>query len=85
LIEKVLRQHPAIHEAVACPIKNPNHEDQIKVWVSLRESATVSIDDLHDFCKKNLPGYLQPDAIEVVTYFERDLSGKILRNLHNKS
>lgn len=85
LIEKVLRQHPAIHEAVACPIKNPNHEDQIKVWVSLRESATISIDELNDFCRKNLPGYLQPDAIEVVTYFERDLSGKILRNLHNKS
>ncbi|HPC36329.1 MAG TPA: class I adenylate-forming enzyme family protein [Candidatus Marinimicrobia bacterium] len=85
LIEKVLQQHPAVREAMVCPIKVPNHEDQIKASVSLRESGSVSIDELNEFCRNNLPGYLRPDLIDIVAYFERDLSGKILRNLVNKS
>jgi len=82
IIEKEVCRHPDVADAVAIQAE---HDEKIKLYVILKESSALSDNELMNYCQQNLPGYLWPEMIEIVTHFERDLSGKIFRNLLNKS
>lgn len=82
-IEKVLKEHPAIQNVIAVPIRQVDSDDQIKLYI--QASGEIDENQVREYCQEHLPPYLQPEAIEFVHYFERDLTGKILRNIVNKT
>lgn len=85
MIEHIVKHHPAVKDVAVGLLTAANGDEQLKLFVILRESESAGIEELTEFCQKNLPVYLRPDAIEIVSHFEHDLSGKVLRNMLNKS
>jgi len=84
-IENVIAKHPAVSEVIVVPGENNGRDDQIKVNIIVREGASVTREEIIEYCRNNLPGYLQPEIIEFFSYFERDITGNVLRNHLNKS
>jgi len=82
-IESILRTHPQIANAIAIAQHQLEGDDQLKLLIL--PAGELSEAEVWAFCQSHLPPYWQPNAIELVQYFERDYTGKTLRNLVNKT
>ncbi|OBJ83294.1 AMP-binding protein [Mycobacterium sp. 1245852.3] len=78
-VEDVLYTHPAVHEAAVVGVPDPYRGENVKAYVSLKEGATCSADDLISFCKQNMAAYKYPREIEIVDDLPKTNTGKILR------
>ncbi|MDD4242007.1 MAG: long-chain fatty acid--CoA ligase [Smithellaceae bacterium] len=78
-LEEILYTHPAVGDAVAIGIPDPVMGEEIKVYVVLKEGATASAEDLHQYCREHLAKNKWPRQIELATSLPRNPMGKILR------
>jgi len=84
-IEKVLRESSKIKDVVAVPVHQTEYNDAIKICIIPADDAQLSTDEMMNICQSRLPRFLTPEIVEFYNHFERDQSGKILRNLLNKN
>ncbi|MBS94852.1 MAG: long-chain-fatty-acid--CoA ligase [Chromatiales bacterium] len=79
-IENIVTQHPDILEAacVGVPGDDPGEED-VKLFVVIREGADISPQSVRDYCKENMTAYKVPGAIEFVDHLPKSNVGKVLR------
>ncbi len=82
-IEEVLFRHEAIKDVAAVGIPDPSVGEWIKVYVALKDEykGRVSVDDLIEWCRKNLAPYKIPKEIEFRDQLPRTIVGKLLRRL----
>lgn len=80
-IERVLTSHPDILDAAAVGAPNEEMGEEVKAIVVPRSPATLSEEDVLQFCKANLAGYKRPRSVEFVTAIERDALGKLNKRL----
>lgn len=78
-VEDVLREHPAVHDAVAVGEKNNIAGELVKVFVILEEGARATAKELTAFCRERLAHYKVPRKIGFVTEYPLSPSGKVLR------
>lgn len=78
-VENVLREHPAVCEAVAVGEKNSIVGELVKAFVIPEERAQVSARELIDFCRERLAHYKVPRKIGFVEEYPLTPSGKVLR------
>lgn len=76
--------HPAVAESAAVAVPSEWGEDEVKLVVTLSESASVEPEELHEFLASRLPKFMIPRYIEVVDILPRTPTLKvrkvILRN-----
>ncbi len=78
-VEAVLRQHPAVAEAVVIGIPHPEWGQQVAAAVQVKPDHTLTADHLIAFARQHLAGYKQPRQIVFVAEFPQTASGKIIR------
>jgi long-chain acyl-CoA synthetase len=78
-IESVVTEHPAVLECGCVGVPDPRSGQAVKIFVVLRESASVSGDELIDFCRERLTGYKMPRYVEFRASLPKTNIGKILR------
>lgn len=84
-VEDVLREHPAVHDAVAVGEKNSIAGELVKAFIILEDGASVTAKEITSFCRERLAHYKVPRKIGFVTEFPLSPAGKILRReLRNK-
>lgn len=80
-VEAVLKQHPAVEDAVVFPVPHPTLGEDVAAAVTLRDSMTIHPQTLRDFAAGALAHFKLPSTIVVVDEIPRSTIGKIQRAL----
>jgi len=75
-VEKALKHHPSVYDAVVVGTPNPRFGEQVTAVVQARAGETPSEDELSEFAAKHLARYKLPRAIVFVDEMVRSPSGK---------
>jgi long-chain acyl-CoA synthetase len=78
-IDEALLRHPAILEAAAFAVPDPNYGQDIAAAVILKPGAAVSSEELAAWCLRELGKYKSPRSFHVVTELPKGPSGKVQR------
>jgi acyl-CoA synthetase (AMP-forming)/AMP-acid ligase II len=78
-VEEILYQHPAVKEGAIIGIPDPYWVERVHAVVVLKEGASLTSDELIDFCKKRIARYKAPKSVEFVESLPKTPSGKVLK------
>ena len=78
-IEKVLRQHPAIQDAVVLAREGVPGDMYLAAYVVFHEKQTATIGDLQSHVLKHLPNYMLPSAFVFLEALPLTSNGKVDR------
>jgi long-chain acyl-CoA synthetase len=80
-VETVLKEHPAIADAVIVPIPMTQTADRIKAVVTLRSpQSPFSADELKEYARGRLSGFKVPRVVEIRESLPRTATGKVIRS-----
>jgi amino acid adenylation domain-containing protein len=76
-VEAVMRQHPAVQEAVALPVEVPGEGKRLVAFAVPRRTDTlVQVSELRRFLEDRLPPYLRPSHLSLIDSVPLTLQGK---------
>ncbi len=78
-VEAAILEHPAVEDAAVIGIPHDVLGEDIAAFVELRQSATLSVDELRSFCAERLADYKVPRKITFVDALPRNATGKVLK------
>ena len=78
-IEEVFYENPKIQEAAAIGIPHPSRGESVKVFVTLKEGATATQEELIEYCKDKIAKFKLPTEIEFRKELPKTNVGKILK------
>jgi long-chain acyl-CoA synthetase len=78
-IENVLMAHPAVLEAAAVGVPDPDTSEAVKAFIVTRPGMSVTADEIRAFCRKELAAYKVPRHVEFRSSLPKSNVGKILR------
>lgn len=80
-VEEVLFRHPKIKEAVVVGIPDEFRGELIKAYMVLKDGESATVEEITDFCKKEMAGFKVPRALEFRKELPKTLVGKVLRRV----
>ena len=78
-VEEVISDHPAVLEVGVAGIPDPETGEAVKAWVVFKAGQSATVEELVEWCKKDLAGYKVPKQIEFRDELPKTNVGKILR------
>jgi len=78
-VEEVLYQHPSVHEAAVFGIPDNYWVEKVHAAIVLTKGATVTGQEIMEFCKSKLARYKAPKSVEFLTELPKTPSGKLLK------
>lgn len=76
-IENVLAEHPAVNEVAVIGLPDKHWGDRIHAVVSLTGGASVSADELQEFCRGKIATFKIPKTVEIWDELPKGPTGKI--------
>jgi fatty-acyl-CoA synthase len=76
-IEEFLYTHPLIADVQVIGVPDERYGEELMAWVVLRSGATLSDDELHDFCRGQIAHYKIPRYVKFVDSFPMTVTGKV--------
>jgi acyl-CoA synthetase (AMP-forming)/AMP-acid ligase II len=78
-VENVVAKHPAVAQVAVIGLPDDRWGERVHAVVTLVPGATLTVEELHDFCKQEIAGYKCPRSMERVEQFPMSGAGKILK------
>jgi len=78
-IEEVIYEHPKVQEASVIGIPHERRGEAAKAFVVLKEGASLTAEELIDYCKEKLAKYKWPTEIEFRKELPKTNVGKVLK------
>ncbi|MBM7808291.1 acyl-CoA synthetase (AMP-forming)/AMP-acid ligase II [Geodermatophilus bullaregiensis] len=78
-VENVLAQHPAVATCAVIGVPDDTWGERVHAVVVPAAGATVTLEQLHDFCADRLAGYKVPRSMDVVDALPLSPVGKVLK------
>jgi long-chain acyl-CoA synthetase len=78
-VEEIIATHPAVAEVGVAGVPDIQQVEAVKAWVVLQPGASLSADELRQYCKARLAAYKVPRQVEFVDSLPKSQVGKILR------
>lgn len=80
-VEEFLCGHPAVAEAAVVGLPDPALGEAVSAWVVLKAGATMTEEDLRDFCRGQIAHFKVPLYVHFVESLPRTGSGKVQKYL----
>ncbi|MBQ7732576.1 MAG: AMP-binding protein [Synergistaceae bacterium] len=80
-VEKVLAEHPAVHQAVVVGVHHDINGEIPKAYIMLEDGAKADKQEIIKYAKEHLAHFKVPRSVEFVTEFPLSGTGKILRRV----
>jgi amino acid adenylation domain-containing protein len=84
-IEIVLAGHPNISQAIVLAVPDEVLGNRIIALISPIDGVEISVDQIAEYCHKNLPRYMVPEEFQIVDKLLRTATGKVDRKLMKES
>jgi fatty-acyl-CoA synthase len=78
-VEDVIYQHPAVAEVAVIGVPHPKWQEVGRAVVVVKEGATLTAEDVIDFCQGRLAKYKIPKSAVFVEALPRTAAGKVLK------
>jgi len=78
-LDDVLMGHPKILEACTVGIPHDYRGETVKAFIVVKESETLTQEEVVDYCKEKLAAYKVPKIVEFIDELPKSAVGKILR------
>lgn len=78
-VEAVLREHPALADALVVGVPDPVHGEEILAAVVLKPNAEASAAEIIAYCRQRVAAYKYPRYVEFHPSIPKSTAGKILR------
>ncbi|MEV0660262.1 acyl-CoA synthetase [Actinomadura luteofluorescens] len=75
-VEVALKDHPAVEDAVVVGLPDERFGQRVAAVVAPRPGATVTLEDLTEYCRERLAGYKLPRQMTLVDEVQRTAVGK---------
>ncbi|TWU13962.1 Long-chain-fatty-acid--CoA ligase [Symmachiella macrocystis] len=76
-IEEFLYTHPAVGDVAVVGVPDAKYVEELAVWIRLKPDATLTEQDVQQFCRSSLAHYKVPRYVKFVTGFPQTVTGKI--------
>jgi fatty-acyl-CoA synthase len=76
-IEEFLYSHPQIADVQVIGVPDERYGEELMAWVIPRTGATVTEDEIREFCKGEIAHYKIPRYIKLVDAFPMTVTGKV--------
>ncbi len=80
-VEAVVLEHPDVQEAAVIGVPHAVLGEDVGAFVVLRAGASLTTDDLRDFCAERLADYKRPRQIIFVDELPRNATGKVMKHV----
>ena len=80
-IEEFLYRHPKVQDVQVIGVPDPKYGEELCAWVKPKPGATVTADEIRDFCKGQIAHYKVPRYVKFVDGFPMTVTGKIQKYL----
>jgi acyl-CoA synthetase (AMP-forming)/AMP-acid ligase II len=78
-VESVLTQHPAVATCAVIGVPDETWGERVHAVVVPVAGASVTLDELREFCAERIAGYKTPRSIELVDGLPLSAAGKVLK------
>src|SRR4051812_13130563 len=78
-VENVLAQHPAVATCAVIGVPDETWGERVHAVVVPIGGATLTIDELHEFCAERIAAYKPPRSMELVEGLPLPAAGKVLK------
>ncbi len=76
-IEEFLHQHPGVADVYVVGVPDERLGEKVLAWIKLRDGATVSEQDVREFCRGQIAHFKIPEYIRFVDGFPMTVTGKV--------
>jgi fatty-acyl-CoA synthase len=76
-VEEFLYGHPAISDVQVIGVPDVRFGEELCAWIRLREGATLTEDEVREYCRGQLAHYKVPRYVRFVDEFPMTITGKI--------
>jgi fatty-acyl-CoA synthase len=76
-IEEFLYTHPEIADAQVIGVPDERYGEELMAWIIPKAGATLTAEDLREFCKGQIAHYKIPRYVKVVDAFPMTVTGKV--------
>ncbi len=80
-VEEFLFTHPDVLEAQVVGVPDVRYGEELCAWVRVRDGASVSEEDLREFCRGRLAHYKVPRYVRFTEEFPMTVTGKVQKYL----
>jgi fatty-acyl-CoA synthase len=76
-VEEFLYAHPAIEDVQVIGVPDTRYGEELCAWVKLRPGATLSLDELREFCSGQIAHFKIPRYLRITDEFPMTVTGKV--------
>ena len=76
-IEEFLYSHPDVADVQVVGVPDPKYGEELMAAVRLRPGATITEEELRDFCRGTIAHYKVPRYVRFVDEFPMTVTGKV--------
>ena len=76
-VEEFLYAHPAIEDVQVIGVPDSRYGEELCAWVKLRPGATLSPDELREFCSGQIAHFKIPRYLRITDEFPMTVTGKV--------
>lgn len=78
-VEEVIAKFPKVLEVGVAGVPDPHRGETVKAWVVLKPGETATVEEIREFCKKEMAPFKVPTQVEFRSELPKTTVGKILR------